>query len=346
MGVPMRTGSRGQISGAINRLFRAGSAVGLTDGQLLERFIHSHDEGAESAFNVLLERHGPMVLAVCHRVLRDSHDAQDAFQATFLVLVRKAGTVRKRESIADWLYGVALRVSAHARVRAARRRSVERAAVTGPSSAYEPPPNVDVRDEVEHLPQDLRSAVVLCYLEGLTHEQAAQRLGWPVGTVRSRLARARTRLRADMTRRGIGPEKGLLPALAFAKTSLPEGLIDATVKAAMLLAARDAGDAGLVSAAAVALTEGVLRTMLVSKLKMTMAIVLAVGSVSSGVGLYAYQDVASRKVSVELKLPSAKADDQNVKELDAFAAPPGTIGAKYPSGASPRRMGAGRRLPG
>ena len=130
-----------------------------------------------------------MVLAVCRRILHDSHDAQDAFQATFLVLVRKAGTVRKRESIADWLYGVALRVSAHARAAAARRRSVERAAVTGPSIAYETPPDIDVRDEVEHLPQDLRSAVVLCYLEGLTHEQAARRLGWPVGTVRSRLAR-------------------------------------------------------------------------------------------------------------------------------------------------------------
>ena len=108
--------------------------------------------------------------------------------------------------------------------------------------------------------------------------------------------------------------------LALTKTTLPEGLIDATVKAAMLLAARDAGDAGLVSAAAVALTEGVLHTMFVSKLKMTIAIVLAVGSISSGAGLYAYQPVASRKGSVELKPPAAEADNQNVKELDAFAA--------------------------
>ena len=315
----MRAGSRGQISGAINRLFRAGTAVGLSDGQLLERFIQSHDEGAESAFNVLLECHGPMVLAVCRRVLQDSHDAQDAFQATFLVLVRKAGTVRKRESIADWLYGVALRVSAHARVRAARRRSVERAAVTGPLIACETTPDIDVRDEVEHLPHDLRSAVVLCYLEGLTHEQAAQRLGWPVGTVRSRLARARARLRADMTRRGIGPDNALLSVLALAKTSLPEGLVDATVKAAMLLAARDAGEAGLVSAAAVALTEGVLRTMLVSKLKMTMAIALAVGAITSGAGLYAYQNGASGSAPADLKPLSKEFDNRNVKELDAFA---------------------------
>ena len=111
----MRTGSKREVLGPINRLFRTGTAVGLSDGQLLERFILCHDEGAESAFNVLVERHGPMVLAVCRRVLNDPHDAQDAFQATFLVLVRKAGTVRKRESIADWLHGVARRVSARAR---------------------------------------------------------------------------------------------------------------------------------------------------------------------------------------------------------------------------------------
>ena len=99
--------SRRAISGPIDRLFRTGTTVGLSDAQLLERFVQSHDEGAESAFNVLVERHGPMVLAVCSRILNDPHDARDAFQATFLVLVRKAGTVRKRESIAEWLYGVA-----------------------------------------------------------------------------------------------------------------------------------------------------------------------------------------------------------------------------------------------
>jgi RNA polymerase sigma factor (sigma-70 family) len=319
----MRAGSRRGLLGPINRLFRAGTAVGLSDAQLLERFIQCNDEGAESAFNALVERHGPMILAVCRRVLNDEHDAQDALQATFLVLVRKAGTVRKRESIADWLRGVALRVSAHARADAARRRSIERRAVTGSLIAYEaPPPGIDVRDEIEHLPRDLRAAVVLCYLEGLTHEQAALRLGWPVGTVRSRLARARARLRADLTRRAIAPDAALLPALVLRHSSLTAGLIDATVKAAILVKARDAGDAGLVSASAVALTEGVLRTMLVSKLKVTAAILLAIVTIPSGLGLYAYQGSESGAKPGSLTSPPAKVDDRrfNDEELDAYAA--------------------------
>jgi DNA-directed RNA polymerase specialized sigma24 family protein len=121
MGVLMRAGTRRAVFRPIDQLFRTGTAVGLSDAQLLERFVVCHDEAAESAFAVLMERHGPMVLGVCRRVLNDPHAAQDAFQATFLVLVRKAGSIRKRESIADWLYGVALRVSAHARADAARR---------------------------------------------------------------------------------------------------------------------------------------------------------------------------------------------------------------------------------
>ena len=316
----MRARTKRAVFGPIDRLFRTGTAVGLSDVQLLERFVVCHDEAAESAFAVLMERHGPMVLAVCRRVLNDPHAAQDAFQATFLVLVRKAGTIRKRESIADWLYGVARRVSAHARADAARRRSVERRTLPGFVDAYEvPAPDIDVRDEVEHLPRDLRAVVVLCYLEGLTHEQAAHRLGWPVGTVRSRLARARDRLRADLTRRGIAPDASLLPLLAFRAIALPEGLIDTTVKAALLLAARDAGEAGLVSASTVALTEGVLRAMLISKLKIVGSIVLAAGAISSSVGLYAYQPPPSPGSATSVP---AKVDGQrfNLTELDAFAA--------------------------
>jgi RNA polymerase sigma factor (sigma-70 family) len=323
MRMPMGPRPKRELFGSISRLYRTGTAVGLSDAQLLERFVQSHDEAAEAAFTALVERHGPMVLAVCRRVLNDSHDAQDAFQATFLVLVRKAGTVRKRESIADWLHGVAHRVSAHARVASARRRSVERRAVTGSSISYEStPPDSDVRDEVEHLPQDLRAAVVICYLEGLTHEEAARRLGWPVGTVRSRLARARARLRDRLTRQGIAPDAAFLPLLAFRKSSLPEGLINRTVKAAILLAARDAGEAGLVSASAVALTEGVLRAMLVSKLKATAAILLAVGAITSSVGLYAYQGPESGAAPGSSTSPPAKEDVRrlNAEDLDAYAA--------------------------
>ncbi len=325
--------SRHAVLGSIDRLFRTGTAVGLSDAQLLERFVLAHDEGAESAFNVLVERHGPMVLAVCRRVLNDPHDAQDAFQATFLVLVRKAGTVRKRESIADWLHGVARRVSSRARADLARRRRVELRAVPGSLIAHRPPrPDIDVRDEVEYLPHDLRAVVVLCYLEGLTHEQAAQRLGWPVGTVRSRLARARAQLRADLTRRGTAPDAALLPMLAFRKISLPQGLIDATVRAAILLSARDAGEAGLVSASAVALTEGVLRTMFVSKFKVTAVILIVVGALTSGAGLCAYQDTESGALprakgsgpvpGISTAAPQASGDSRalSAQELDAYAA--------------------------
>src|SRR2546423_1461190 len=119
----MGPGSKRGVLGPIGRLFRTGTAAGLSDAQLLERFVRRHDEAAEAAFAALMERHGPMVLSVCRRILNDPHDAQDAFQATFLVLVRKAGMVRKRGSIADWLHGVALRVAAHAWASSARRRA-------------------------------------------------------------------------------------------------------------------------------------------------------------------------------------------------------------------------------
>ncbi len=329
----MGPGSRRAVSGAIDRLFRSGTAVGLSDGQLLERFILGHDEGAESAFNVLVERHGPMVLAVCRRVLIDPHDAQDAFQATFLVLVHKASTVRKRESVADWLHGIARRVSARARADLARRRSLERRAVRRSLIAYRPPlPDIDVRDEVEYLPHDLRTVVVLCYLEGLTHEQAARRLGWPVGTVRSRLARARARLRADLTRRGMAPDAVLMPMLACRRISLPKALIDATVRAAILVSARDAGEARLVSASTAALTEGVLRTMLISKFKVTAVLLIAVGAITSGVGLCAYQRVDSgsdpkaAESGVFPGIPAATTQANgvsstlNADKLDAYAA--------------------------
>jgi RNA polymerase sigma-70 factor (ECF subfamily) len=286
----MRQGSRRELIGPIGRLFRTGTGAGFSDSQLLERFLVCHDEAAEAAFATLVERHGPMVLALCRRVLNDPNDADDAFQATFLVLVRKAGAIRKRESIADWLHGVARRVSAHAWADLSRRRTGERRATAMTSTTYEAiAGNGEIWDEVDQLPRDLRAAVVLCYREGLTHEQAARRLGWPVGTVRSRLARARDRLRVRFTRMGLAPEASLLPALAIKPSLLSDGLVASTVKAAMLFAARDAAEAGLVSASAAALTEGVIRTVFISKLKITAALVFCTGAIVSGAGLYAYQ---------------------------------------------------------
>jgi RNA polymerase sigma factor (sigma-70 family) len=321
-GLGMGPGSKRELLGPIGRLFGAGTVTGLSDAQLLDRFILRHDEAAEAAFAALVERHGPMVLAVCRRILNDPHDAQDAFQATFLVLMRKASTVRKRQSIADWLYGVARRVSAHSWADLARRRAVERRAGTMSSATHAATqPDREVWEEVEQLPRDLRAAIVLCYLEGLTHEQAARRLGWPVGTVRSRLARARDRLRARLTKKGLAPDTAILPVCLLKAGSVSEVLIEPTVKAAMLLAPRDAAGAGLVSASAATLTEGVLRTMLVSKWKLTAASLLAAGTLACGAGLYAYQDPKSGAKPAS-PVPPATDGSRMVSALDvdAFAA--------------------------
>ncbi|SIO32565.1 RNA polymerase sigma factor, sigma-70 family [Singulisphaera sp. GP187] len=180
--------------------FDAGTVGGLADGQLLERFAMRDGEAAELAFAALVGRHGPMVLRVCRGVLRDGHDAEDAFQATFLVLARKAGSIRQRDSLAPWLHGVAYHIASTARSAAARRRSHEiRAGQVRPQAAAEPTPDdleTVVHEELARLPGSYRAAVVLCCLEGLTQQQAAQHLGWPLGTVQSRLARGRERLRA------------------------------------------------------------------------------------------------------------------------------------------------------
>ena len=169
--------------------FHAGTTGGLTDEQLLERFVDRDCEVRELAFAELVARHGPMVLCICRMILRDSHDAEDAFQATFLVLARRGWSIRQRGSAASWLHGVARRVALSARSAAERRRAHERrvAEMTMPSGG-DPGWN-DLGDvlhqEIERLPEKYRSAIVLCDLEGLTEGQAAQRLEWPIGTLRT-----------------------------------------------------------------------------------------------------------------------------------------------------------------
>jgi RNA polymerase sigma factor (sigma-70 family) len=235
-----------------------------------------------------------MVLGVCRRLLVDPNDAEDAFQATFLVLVRKAGSVRNGDSLAHWLHGVARRIAFHYRAAAARRRKVEQEAGTRVASTYyEAPALWDVWDAVERLPQNLQSAIVLCYLEGLTHEQAAARLNWPVGTIRSRLARARAQLRTRLERSGIAPDVELIPMLAFKAISVPERLVEPLTKAAMLVAARDAAEAGLVSASVASLAEGALFAMRISRLKSAIAVLLTASALVCGAA-YAYQDNVSR----------------------------------------------------
>jgi RNA polymerase sigma factor (sigma-70 family) len=205
----------------VETLFDAGTVTGLNDRQLLERFASRHDASADLAFGVLIVRHGPMVLRICRNLLRNPDDAQDAFQATFLVLVRRRGSIRQVESLAGWLYGVACRVAARARVESARRRRVQECGALRIVEAVEDSCDLQldqaehgpiVQEEVHRLPEKYRSSVVLCYWEGLTQEQAAAQLGIPLGTVRSRLARARKLLHRRLTRRGLAPLAGTVAA--------------------------------------------------------------------------------------------------------------------------------------
>src|SRR5579883_2531511 len=226
------------LQSQLNILSRLGVVGELTDGELLQRCLGTGDGGAQAAFTALVERHGPMVLGVCRQVLGDSHDAEDAFQATFLVLLRKAGTVRNADSVASWLHGVAFRVSRRAREAAIRRRvheqrGAEMRAARDDRESGRPDSWTELHEEIARLPARYREPLVLCYLEGLTTGAAAQRLRCPQGTVLSRLSRGRERLRARLIRRGLAPESRLVtgPSPPDAEaTSVPGPLLSATVQ--------------------------------------------------------------------------------------------------------------------
>ena len=198
-------GLRGRsISNLVGTLFGEGTATGLSDEQLIERFVLQRDEAAELAFAALVERHGPMVLGVCRSALRDRHDAEDAFQATFLVFARRAASLRVPDKVGPWLYGVARRTCRKFRARRLRleRTIRQMAGPAEPTGACEPDQDVQRREEAEmlheeisRLPDRYRVPIVLCYLEGLTQAEAAHRLGVPIGTLGVRLMRARERLR-------------------------------------------------------------------------------------------------------------------------------------------------------
>jgi RNA polymerase sigma factor (sigma-70 family) len=238
-----------------------------SDRRLLERFTTDRDE---EAFAALVHRYGPMVLGVCRRVLRNEADAQDAFQVTFLVLARKADTLEKPELLANWLYGVAYRTAVKLRGRAARQRERERqaAVMTTPDRAApaEGKEVLEVLDEeLSLLPESYRILLVLCYLQGKTHEEAAHELGCPIGSISWRLGRAREMLRKRLDCRGLAFPAGLLTLLLAQReayvVALPAALAEATVKAAVGLVAGGAAEAGGLSASALELTEEVLGTL-------------------------------------------------------------------------------------
>jgi RNA polymerase sigma factor (sigma-70 family) len=243
----------------------------MSDAQLLDQFLSRRDEAAEAAFEELVNRHGPMVLRVCRAVLRDPHDAEDAFQAVFLVLASRAGSIRRSGSLASWLFGVAHRVASHARRSAARRRRLDRhIAERTPESTLpvEDAPDWQVlHEEIDGLTERLRTPVVLCYLQGLTYAAAAHRLGVSEIAVRGRLARARERLRYRLTRRSVTIPAGLLVAGAAgeAQAAVPVSLVHSTARIALGFAAGNA---------AAALARGVLNAMLLHQMKVAAVLLL------------------------------------------------------------------------
>jgi RNA polymerase sigma factor (sigma-70 family) len=301
----------------------------LTDGQLLDGYLANRDE---AAFQALLERHGPMVLGVCRRVLNDRHDAEDAFQATFLVLVKKAATIRPRERVGHWLYGVAYRTALEARALAGRRRSKERK-MSRPEAIAEDLWQ-DVRpvldQELNGLPEKYRVPLVLCDLEGKSRKEAARQLGWPEGTVAGRLARARSLLARRLKRHGIvlsaAALAGLLPGSASA---VPTALTTATTRTATLIAAGQAAAPGVVPTKVAALTEGVMKAMLFAKLRGVLTLALLVGLIGFLAGLGSYACLADEP---EQDPPEQPSRAEKVAPV-ASDTPSGDV--KFPEGPPP-----------
>jgi len=286
----------------LRRMVLMGGAAGLTDGELLERFLTLRED---TAFESLVRRHGPMVFGVCRRVLHHEQDAEDAFQATFLVLVRKAATIWPREMLPNWLFGVAYRTALAAKTAAARRRMKESQVIPMPPSDvpdlwHDLRPILD--EELSHLPNKYRVPIVLCDLEGKSRQDAARQLGWLPGTLSGRLARARGMLAKRLTRRGLTVSGAVLAASFgsnLTSASVPPSLLASTVKASLMVAAgRVAG--AFVSAKVIALSQGVLRTMLMTKIKIVAVAFLTLGVSIAGVGHWTYQALAADPASTSL----------------------------------------------
>jgi len=265
-------------------LFADGSLTGLSEGQILDRFLN---HGDEAAFGALLRRHGPMVLGVCRRCLADLNDVDDAFQATFLVLVERAGTLRDRDVLGPWLHRVAHRVAVRTRAYARRRRTFEERAAAGQDSARREPVSGAAEaeerrfvldEELARLAEKYRTPLILCDLEGRTHEQAAAQIRCPVGTVKSRLSRAREQLRSRLSRRGLSASSLLAPAAHLHEPIpvVPAGLLNATTRAAVQLAGGRAATVG-----AVALVMDTLRAKHMIILKLVATALTAAGILSA-----------------------------------------------------------------
>ena len=315
---PDKTSSVGR---QLDVLWTSGSLTGMSDAQLLGRFAEARDSTAESAFRELINRHGSMVMAVCSQIVRHPHDADDAFQATFLVLVRKARSIRVGESLAPWLYGVAYRTASRVREATSRYRSAAALQLEEPmefssdhACDFELLPVL--HEELNRLPGKYREPIVLCHLEGKSHEEAARLLEWPVGTVSGRLSRGRDLLRSRLKRRGMEVSVTVLAAnwLAGTASSVTLPLFESTVGAAAGLAV------SAVSASVTSLTQGVLKAMLFNKLKTIAAILFLVGGLTAGVGIWGIQTLYARSRPVQAAEKSLPSDPTNAAARAKIAA--------------------------
>jgi RNA polymerase sigma-70 factor (ECF subfamily) len=266
--------------------------AGLPDAVLLEMFIAQREE---ACFEALVRRHGPMVLGVCRRILRHTQDAEDAFQATFLVLAQRAASIVPREFVGNWLYGVAYRTALQARRAAVRRKKWETQVKEMPDpwiaedrSLHELLSMLD--QELERLPAKYRVAVVLCHLEGKTRKEAAHELGLPVGTVSGRLTTALRLLAKRLSRHGLAVSSGTLAARlspSTASASVSASLLMSAVQTATVAAIGQAAAAGIVSANVLALAKGVIKSMFLAKWMPLLAVLMAVALPATGAGLLA-----------------------------------------------------------
>jgi RNA polymerase sigma factor (sigma-70 family) len=307
----------------LDRLFRLGTLGGMTDLQLLEQFIAGRDEAAELAFEALVDRHGPMVFRVCRSVLRDTHAAEDAFQATFLVLARKARSLGCRELLGNWLYGVATRVARKANAAAVRQRLLEfKATQQKPPAIIEPLHEREHDDleqilhqEIDRLPRSYRAAVVICYLEGMTQAQAARELRLAESTVRGRLTRARKLLHRRLTRQGIALSAGLatLDGLAHAAASnLAAAQARDIARAALRFAKFGHAVQGVVSATVQGTAQGVLNTMWLSSFKTVAVLGIVATAITAGTVF-----LMPRRAEAWPKIEPAAGD--NARDLEAPA---------------------------
>ncbi len=299
----MLTGKRRELAPYLQTLFSAGSLRDLTDGQILEWFACSPSDIAELAFATLVERHGPMVLSVCRGILFEKSDVEDAFQATFLVLFKKARQLWTRDSLGPWLYQVAHRTASCARSAAARRRRHERlaaertAATAADHDAFVAHESRQVlHEEINRLPGRYRMAILLCDLEGQTCEQAARAMGCPVGTLKCWRARGRERLRSRLSGRGFARSLVFSGPAAFTD-AVPKVLVERAVQAMMQLAT-NGGAVEMSSAAAVHLARGVLSSLFVSRI-LTIAIAsVLLGALTVGVAVTNQPGVAVDKAVI------------------------------------------------